>query len=155
MGNYTIFETFENSRGSRQARNFTTDVPKILDLKSSFEQIFSENQRWVPLFHQVHNGSFQGYAIKSSHHANFYLINVCNNRHATSSVFNISFLLTTKSSNTQQSMEWHNNYEQYWIRCTGSSVSSQVIYMKYAILKSSLAHDKKKATLWDCSTMLI
>ena len=25
--------------------------------------------------------------------------------------------------------------------------ASQVIYMKYAILKSSLAHDKKKATL--------
>ena len=106
------------------------------------------------LFHQVHYGSFQGHAIKSSHHANFYL-NVCNNRDATSLVFNISFLLTTKSSNTQQSMEWHNNYEQYWIRCTGTSVSSQVIYMKYAILKSSLAHDKKKATLWDCSTMLI
>ena len=27
----------------RQARNFTTNVPKILDLKSSSEQIFSEN----------------------------------------------------------------------------------------------------------------
>ena len=145
---------FENPRRGRQARNFTTNVPKMLDLKSSFEQIFSENQRWVPLFHQVHNGSFQGYAIKSSHHANFYL-NVCNTKDATSLVFNISFLLTTKSSNTQQSMEWHNNYEQYWIRCPGSSVSSQVIYMKYPILKSSLAHDKKKATLWDCSTMLI
>ena len=25
---------FENPRGGRQARNFTTDVPKILDLKS-------------------------------------------------------------------------------------------------------------------------
>ena len=32
-----------------QARNFTTNVPKILDLKSSSEQIFSENCRWVPL----------------------------------------------------------------------------------------------------------
>ena len=29
--------------------NFTTNVPKILDLKSSSEQIFSENCRWVPL----------------------------------------------------------------------------------------------------------
>ena len=39
---------FENPR-SRQARNFTTNVPKILDVKSSSEQIFSENCRWVPL----------------------------------------------------------------------------------------------------------
>ena len=40
---------FENHRSGRQARNFTTNVPKILDLKSSSEQIFSENWRWVPL----------------------------------------------------------------------------------------------------------
>ena len=32
---------FENPRRGRQARNFTTNVPKILDLKSSSEQIFS------------------------------------------------------------------------------------------------------------------
>ena len=32
----------ENPRRSRQARNFTTNVPKILDLKSSSQQIFSE-----------------------------------------------------------------------------------------------------------------
>ena len=31
---------FGNPRGGRQARNFTTNVPKILDLKSSSEQIF-------------------------------------------------------------------------------------------------------------------
>ena len=31
---------FENPRRSRQPRNFTTNVPKILDLKSSSEQIF-------------------------------------------------------------------------------------------------------------------
>ena len=49
MGNYTIFEMFENPRRGRQARNFTTSVPKILDLESSSEQIFSENCRWVPL----------------------------------------------------------------------------------------------------------
>ena len=30
----------ENPRRGRQARNFTTNVPKILDLKSSYEQIF-------------------------------------------------------------------------------------------------------------------
>ena len=38
---------FENAR---QARNFTTNVPKISGLKSSSEQIFSENCRWVPLY---------------------------------------------------------------------------------------------------------
>ena len=48
MGNYTIFWMFENPRRGRRARNFTTNVPKILDLKSSSEQIFSENWRWVP-----------------------------------------------------------------------------------------------------------
>ena len=37
-------------RRGRQARNFTTNVPKILDLKSSSEHIFFENWRWVPLF---------------------------------------------------------------------------------------------------------
>ena len=40
---------FENPRRGRQARNFTTNVPKILDLKSSSEQILSETCRWVPL----------------------------------------------------------------------------------------------------------
>ena len=37
MGNYTIFLMFENPR---QARNFTIDVPKIVGVKSSSEQIF-------------------------------------------------------------------------------------------------------------------
>ena len=32
---------FENPRRGMHARNFTTNVPKILDLKSSSEQIFS------------------------------------------------------------------------------------------------------------------
>ena len=41
MGNYTILWMFENPRSGRQARNFTTNAPKILDLKSSSEQIFS------------------------------------------------------------------------------------------------------------------
>ena len=39
----------ENPRRGRQARNFTTNLPKILVLKSSSEQIFSKNCRWVPL----------------------------------------------------------------------------------------------------------
>ena len=42
MANYTIVWMFENPRRGRQARNFTTNVPKILDLNSSSEQIFSE-----------------------------------------------------------------------------------------------------------------
>ena len=46
MGNYTIFWMFENPRRGRQARNFTTSVPKILVLKLSSEQIFS---RKLPL----------------------------------------------------------------------------------------------------------
>ena len=37
---------FENPRRGRQARNFTTNAPKILELKSSSEQIFS---RKLPL----------------------------------------------------------------------------------------------------------
>ena len=37
---------FENPRRGRQARNFKANVPKILVLKSSFEQIFS---RKLPL----------------------------------------------------------------------------------------------------------
>ena len=61
MGNYTIFWMFENPRRGRQARNFTTDVPKILDLKSSSEQIFSKidveclcfkNVEWT-IFHDI------------------------------------------------------------------------------------------------------
>ena len=37
---------FENPRRGRKARNFTTNVPKILDLKSPSDQIFS---RKLPL----------------------------------------------------------------------------------------------------------
>ena len=40
MGKYNIFYMFENPRRGMQARNFTTNVPKILGLKSSSEQIF-------------------------------------------------------------------------------------------------------------------
>ena len=39
MGNYTTFLMFENPRRGRQARNFTENDLKILDLKSSSEQI--------------------------------------------------------------------------------------------------------------------
>ena len=47
MGSWRLQEPmFENPRRVRQARNFTTNVPKILVLKSSSEQIFS---RKLPL----------------------------------------------------------------------------------------------------------
>ena len=46
MGNYTILCMFENPRRGRKARNFTANAPKVLDLKSSSEQIFS---RKLPL----------------------------------------------------------------------------------------------------------
>ena len=51
MGKYTIFYLFENPRRGMEARNFTTNVLKILDLKSSSEQIFFPKIacRWVPL----------------------------------------------------------------------------------------------------------
>ena len=49
MGNYTMFGKFENPRRGIQGRNLTTNVPKILDLKPSSEQIFSKNCRWAPL----------------------------------------------------------------------------------------------------------
>ena len=40
MGNYATFLMFENPRRGRQARNhYTENDPKILDLKSSSEQI--------------------------------------------------------------------------------------------------------------------
>ena len=44
-----MFGRFENPRRGMQARNLTTNVPKILGLKSSSEQIFSKNCGWVPL----------------------------------------------------------------------------------------------------------
>ena len=44
---------FENPRRDMQARHFTTNVRKILHLKSSSEQIFSENYRWVPLNNKI------------------------------------------------------------------------------------------------------
>ena len=46
MGNNTIFYLFENPRTGRQARNFTTKLLKILDLKSSSEQISLRRKRF-------------------------------------------------------------------------------------------------------------
>ena len=48
----------ENPRRGRQSRNLTTNVPKILNLKSSSEQIFSKNCRWVPLSKQCIDNVF-------------------------------------------------------------------------------------------------
>ena len=69
MGNYTILKMFENPRRGRQARNFTRNVPKILDVKSSSEQIFSENCRWVPLL-ECHSrrGNLKFCGIKEREH---------------------------------------------------------------------------------------
>ena len=39
MINFTIFYLLENPSRGRQARNFTSNVPKILDLKSSSAKI--------------------------------------------------------------------------------------------------------------------
>ena len=51
MGNFTFFICFKIlGEAGKPCRHFTTNVPKILDLKSSSEQIFSENSPWVPLF---------------------------------------------------------------------------------------------------------
>ena len=45
---------FENSRRGRQARNFTTNAPKILVLKSSAEQIFSRKlPLGAPVIHET------------------------------------------------------------------------------------------------------
>ena len=63
---------FENPRRGRQAKNFTTNVPKILDLKSSSEQVFSKNWRWVPLY---------AISFNSSNSGNFswsWILNECN-----------------------------------------------------------------------------
>ena len=59
---------FENPGRGRQARNFSTNAPKILDLKSSSEQIFPENCRWVPpkvlkTFYNVHVGGYVEVAV--------------------------------------------------------------------------------------------
>ena len=57
---------FENPRRGRQAKNFTTNVPKILDLESSSKQIFSKNCRWVPLTEAIPmNHASTGYAFKN------------------------------------------------------------------------------------------
>ena len=54
---------FKNPRRSRQARNFTTNAPKILDLKSSSEQIFS---RKLSLGAPVQSMRFTSNVAKSS-----------------------------------------------------------------------------------------
>ena len=64
MGNYTIFLKFENPRRGRQARNFSENDPKILDLKSSSEQIiFRKLSLGAPALYlraifRVHGGAY-------------------------------------------------------------------------------------------------
>ena len=45
-------------RGEAGKQEIFQQLSKILDLKSSSEQIFSENWRWVPLYF-VFEGNFQ------------------------------------------------------------------------------------------------
>ena len=76
MGNYTIFWMFENPRRGRLARNFAKNVQKILDLKSSSEQIFSENCRWVPLMSNLRARAekIKKPLFKQTHKATFHII---------------------------------------------------------------------------------
>ena len=60
---------FENPRRGRQARNFTKNVPKILDLRSSSEQIFSKNCRWVPLTKREKKNHLRGTVLDCGFHA--------------------------------------------------------------------------------------
>ena len=61
-----IFKMFENPRRGRQARNFTTNVPKILDRKSIvfLTDIFDVGCPWslqsVFVAHQVETAVFAG-----------------------------------------------------------------------------------------------
>ena len=57
---------FENPRRGRQARNFTTNVPKILGLKSSSEQIFFRKlSSGAPDLHVAVNGHYKQEGKKS------------------------------------------------------------------------------------------
>ena len=62
---------FENPRRGRQARNFTTNIPKILDLTSSSQQIFSEHWRWVPLIFAVITLTMYSFLFNSSNFGKF------------------------------------------------------------------------------------
>ena len=62
MGNYTIFLRFENARRGRQARNFSENDPKILDLKSSSEQIiFKKLSLGAPVSSKEQVKNLKGY----------------------------------------------------------------------------------------------
>ena len=139
MGNFTFFQMFENPRRGRQARYFTTNVPKILDVKSSFEQIFSENCRWVPLFemqfHLIRHFQISQNAPYLSPHI---FHNLC-----------FSFLLGI----TAVPREIENNpYAKFWVANkvhygkSGSGV--QQFYSLYLYLKrSSRRHHQKEENL--------
>ena len=63
---------FENPRRGRQARNFTTNIPKILDLKSFSEQIFSKIDVGCPWYHCGSRKSACPHCLKNRflHHYN-------------------------------------------------------------------------------------
>ena len=56
---------FENPRRGRQARNPTTNVSKILDLKTSSEHIFSKIDVGCPWFIMAFSEQFQQISVVS------------------------------------------------------------------------------------------
>ena len=69
---------FENPRSGRQARNFTTNVPKILVLKSSSEQIFSRKlPLGAPVKLTIHKNNFHCTLVFPSFF--HYSVNTCEN----------------------------------------------------------------------------
>ena len=73
---------FENPRRGRQARNFTTNAPKILDLKSSSEQIFS---RKLPLGapEGVCHLDIEDMCVESINHAQLNFVSTVESLHRT------------------------------------------------------------------------
>ena len=55
---------FENPKRGRQARNFTTNVPKILDLKSSSKQIFFRKLTWGAPDYYIFNKQSLGFKAR-------------------------------------------------------------------------------------------
>ena len=75
---------FENPRRGKQARNFTTNVPKILDLKSSSEQMFS---RKLSLGAPVHGKDSSIGSLRGILSTVFGILNELKNKHFKKAMF--------------------------------------------------------------------
>ena len=112
---------FENPRTGREARYFITKVPKILDLKSSSERIFSENWRWVPL--SLRNANSRGLSHWKTD-VIFLTVFLCMHQRKLSTVMfqtketNISPESPRKQNNNDKRKAWHENitsrYQKYF-----------------------------------------